>query len=225
EVQIRTWDMHRTSEYGIAAHWAYKEGNVVPDGDFGDKMSWFREILELQQETKDAAEFMESLKMDFFSDLVFVFTPSGEVIELPAGSVPLDFAYRIHTEVGNRTIGAKVNGRIVPLDHKLRTGDIVEILTSKHSYGPSSDWLKIAQSSHARSKIKQWFKKEKRDENVAKGRDLIERELKRLGLEPHQWMTDEKMQEAAPRFPFNDIEDMLADIGFHAQPAAQLVTR
>lgn len=161
EVQIRTWDMHRTSEYGIAAHWAYKEGkdsgNVA--GSFGDKMNWFREIIELQQETRDAAEFMESLKMDFFTDLVFVFTPKGEVYELPAGAVPLDFAYRIHTEVGNRTIGAKVNGRIVPLDHKLKTGDIVEILTSKHSYGPSQDWLKVAQSSHARAKIRAWFKR------------------------------------------------------------------
>ena len=225
EVQIRTWDMHLTSEYGIAAHWAYKEGNVVPDGSFGDKMTWFREILELQNETQDAAEFMESLKMDFFSDLVFVFTPNGEVIELPAGSVPLDFAFRIHTEVGNRTIGAKVNGRIVPLDHKLKTGDIVEILTSKHSYGPSSDWLKIAQSSHARSKIKQWFKKEKREENVAKGRDLIERELKRLGLEPHLWMTDDKLQEAATKFSFNDIEDMMAGIGFGGITAAQIVTK
>ena len=225
EVQIRTWDMHQTSEYGIAAHWAYKEGNVVPDASFGDKMTWFREILELQNETQDAAEFMESLKMDFFSDLVFVFTPNGEVIELPAGSVPLDFAFRIHTEVGNRTIGAKVNGRIVPLDHKLKTGDIVEILTSKHSYGPSSDWLKIAQSSHARSKIKQWFKKEKREENVAKGRDLIERELKRLGLEPHQWMTDDKLQEVATKFTFNDIEDMMAAIGFSGITAAQIVTK
>lgn len=225
EVQIRTWDMHLTSEYGIAAHWAYKEGNVVPDGSFGDKMTWFREILELQNEAQDAAEFMESLKMDFFSDLVFVFTPNGEVIELPAGSVPLDFAYRIHTEVGNRTIGAKVNGRIVPLDHKLKTGDIVEILTSKHSYGPSSDWLKIAQSSHARSKIKQWFKKEKREENVAKGRELVERELKRLGLEPHVWMTDDKLQEVANKFTFNDIEDMYAAIGFAGITAAQIVTR
>lgn len=225
EVQIRTWDMHQTSEYGIAAHWAYKEGNVVPDGSFGDKMTWFREILELQNETQDAAEFMESLKMDFFSDLVFVFTPNGEVIELPAGSVPLDFAFRIHTEVGNRTIGAKVNGRIVPLDHKLKTGDIVEILTSKHSYGPSSDWLKIAQSSHARSKIKQWFKKEKREENVAKGRDLIERELKRLGLEPHLWMTDDKLQEVATKFTFNDVEDMMAAIGFSGITAAQIVTK
>lgn len=225
EVQIRTWEMHRTSEYGIAAHWAYKEGNVVPDGNFGDKMSWFREILELQNETQDAAEFMESLKMDFFSDLVFVFTPTGEVIELPAGSVPLDFAYRIHTEVGNRTIGAKVNGRIVPLDHKLKTGDIVEILTSKHSYGPSSDWLKIAQSSHARSKIKQWFKKEKREENVAKGHDLVERELKRLGLEPHVWMTDDKLQEVATKFTFNDCDDMFAAIGFAGITAAQICTK
>ncbi|RJE91013.1 bifunctional (p)ppGpp synthetase/guanosine-3',5'-bis(diphosphate) 3'-pyrophosphohydrolase [Paenibacillus sp. 1011MAR3C5] len=225
EVQIRTWEMHRTSEYGIAAHWAYKEGMVVPDGNFEDKMSWFREILELQNETRDAAEFMESLKMDFFADLVFVFTPSGEVIELPAGSVPLDFAYRIHTEVGNRTIGAKVNGRIVPLDHKLKTGDIVEILTSKHSYGPSQDWVKIAQSSHARSKIRQWFKKEKREENVAKGRDLLERELKRLGLEPSVWMTDDKLQEAAGKFTFNDIEDMMSAIGFGGITAAQICTK
>lgn len=225
EVQIRTWEMHRTSEYGIAAHWAYKEGMVVPDGNFEDKMSWFREILELQQETRDAAEFMESLKMDFFADLVFVFTPSGEVIELPAGSVPLDFAYRIHTEVGNRTIGAKVNGRIVPLDHKLKTGDIVEILTSKHSYGPSQDWVKIAQSSHARSKIRQWFKKEKREENVAKGREMLERELKRLGLEPSAWMSDDKLQEAASKYTFNDIEDMMSAIGFGGITAAQICTK
>ncbi|MCU6711130.1 bifunctional (p)ppGpp synthetase/guanosine-3',5'-bis(diphosphate) 3'-pyrophosphohydrolase [Paenibacillus sp. J5C_2022] len=225
EVQIRTWDMHRTSEYGIAAHWAYKEGTIVPSGSFEDKMTWFREILELQNETRDAAEFMESLKMDFFSDLVFVFTPSGEVIELPAGSVPLDFAYRIHTEVGNRTIGAKVNGRIVPLDHKLKTGDIVEILTSKHSYGPSQDWVKIAQSSHARSKIRQWFKKEKREENVAKGRDLLERELRRLGLEPPQWMTDDKLMEAAAKFTFHDIEDMMSAIGFGGITAAQICTK
>jgi len=225
EVQIRTNEMHRTAEYGIAAHWAYKEGTVVPSGSFEDKMTWFREILELQNETNDAAEFMESLKMDFFSDLVFVFTPSGEVIELPKGSVPLDFAYRIHTEVGNRTIGAKVNGRIVPLDHKLKTGDIVEILTSKHSYGPSQDWVKIAQSSHARSKIRQWFKKEKREENVAKGRELIERELKRLGLEPSAWMQDDKLQEAASKFSFNDIEDMMSAIGFGGITAAQICTK
>jgi len=227
EVQIRTWDMHRTSEYGVAAHWAYKEGgsHVVASGNFEDKMAWVREILELQQDAKDASEFVESLKMDFFSDLVFVFTPKGEVFELPAGSVPLDFAYRVHTEVGNRTIGAKVNGRIVPLDHKLKTGDIVEILTSKHSYGPSQDWVKIAQSSHARSKIKQWFKKEKREENVAKGRELLEREIKRLGLEASAWLTDDKLQEVATKFTFNDVEDMLSAIGFNGITAAQVCSK
>ncbi|QKS46650.1 bifunctional (p)ppGpp synthetase/guanosine-3',5'-bis(diphosphate) 3'-pyrophosphohydrolase (plasmid) [Paenibacillus cellulosilyticus] len=227
EVQIRTWDMHRTSEYGVAAHWAYKEGspNIVAGGNFEDKMSWVREIIELQQDAKDASEFVESLKMDFFSDLVFVFSPKGEVFELPAGSVPLDFAYRVHTEVGNRTIGAKVNGRIVPLDHKLKTGDIVEILTSKHSYGPSQDWVKIAQSSHARSKIKQWFKKEKRDENVAKGRELLEREIKRLGLEASVWLTEDKLQEVATKFTFNDVEDMLSAIGFNGITAAQVCSK
>ncbi|MUG89112.1 RelA/SpoT family protein [Paenibacillus timonensis] len=223
EVQIRTWEMHRTAEYGIAAHWAYKEGTGT--GGLENKITFFNEILELQHEAKDASEFVESLKMDFFSDLVFVFTPSGEVIELPAGSVPLDFAYRIHTEVGNRTIGAKVNGRIVPLDHRLKTGDIVEILTSKHSYGPSQDWLKIAQSSHARSKIKQWFKKEKREENVEKGREAIERELKRAGIEPFQWMSDDKLLEAAKKYAFNDIDDMLSAIGFGGITASQVVTK
>ena len=198
---------------------------MVPSGSFEDKMNWFREILELQQETKDASEFMESMKMDFFSDLVFVFTPKGEVIELPAGSVPLDFAYRIHTEVGNRTIGSKVNGRIVPLDHKLKTGDIVEILTSKHSYGPSQDWVKIAQSSHARSKIKQWFKKEKREENVEKGRDAIERELKRLAIDPPTLMSDDKLLEAARKFNFNDIDDMMSAVGFGGITAAQICTK
>ncbi|WP_019639918.1 RelA/SpoT family protein [Paenibacillus fonticola] len=223
EVQIRTKEMHRTAEYGIAAHWAYKEGTDTNTPE--NKMTFFREILELQHEAKDASEFVESLKMDFFSDLVFVFTPSGEVIELPSGSVPLDFAYRIHTEVGNRTIGAKVNGRIVPLDHKLKTGDIVEILTSKHSYGPSQDWLKIAQSSHARSKIKQWFKKEKREENVDKGREAIERELKRAGLDAPQWMTEDKLLEAAKKYAFNDVEDMLSAIGFGGITASQIVTK
>ncbi|MBP1904893.1 GTP pyrophosphokinase [Paenibacillus turicensis] len=221
EVQIRTREMHRTAEYGIAAHWAYKEGIEAPN----NKITFFREILELQHEAKDAHEFVESLKMDFFSDLVFVFTPSGEVVELPTGSVPLDFAYRIHTEVGNRTIGAKVNGRIVPLDHRLKTGDIVEILTSKHSYGPSQDWIKIAQSSHARSKIKQWFKKEKREENIEKGYEAIERELKRMGIEPSGYMSDDKLMEAAKKYSFNDVDDMLSAVGFSGITAAQIVTK
>ncbi|MEW4370911.1 RelA/SpoT family protein [Paenibacillus kandeliae] len=224
EVQIRTWDMHRTAEFGIAAHWAYKEGGSN-GGVMENKVPFFKEILELQHEAQDASEFVESLKMDFFSDLVFVFTPKGEVIELPNGSVPLDFAYRIHTEVGNRTIGAKVNGRIVPLDHRLKTGDIIEILTSKHSYGPSQDWLKIAQSSHARSKIKQWYKKEKREENVQKGREALEREMKRLNLEPSVWLTDDKLLEVGKKFAFHDVEDMLAAIGFSGITAAQICTR
>jgi len=225
EVQIRTHEMHRTAEYGIAAHWAYKEGAVVPAGSFEEKMNWLREVIELQQETRDAAEFMESLKMDFFSDSVFVFTPKGEVIELPAGSVPLDFAYRIHTEIGNRTIGAKVNGKIVPLDYRLSTGDIVEILTSKHSYGPSQDWLKIVQTSHARTKIRQWFKKEKREEYVAKGRESLEKEIRRLGFEPSQVMTEDALQEVAGKFNFNDIEDMMSAIGLGGITAAQVCTR
>lgn len=225
EVQIRTYEMHKTSEYGVAAHWAYKEGTVVPSGSFEEKLNWFREILELQNEVRDASEFMESLKVDFFSDLVYVFTPKGEVLELPAGSVPLDFAYRIHTEVGNRTVGAKVNGRIVPLDHKLKTGDIVEILTSKHSYGPSQDWLKIAQSSNARSKIKQWFKKEQREDNIKAGEQAIERELKRLGYEPHVVMTEENMLQVAKKFAFQDIDDMLSAAGIGGITSAQICTR
>ncbi|OEF98977.1 (p)ppGpp synthetase [Vulcanibacillus modesticaldus] len=225
EVQIRTFEMHHTAEYGIAAHWAYKEGKAQLEGSFEEKLSWFREILEWQDDYRDAREFMESLKMDLFSDIVFVFTPKGDVIELPYGSVPLDFAYRIHTEIGNHCVGAKVNGKIVPLDYELKTGDIVEILTSKHSYGPSQDWLKIAQSSHARSKIKQWFKKEKRSENVGKGRESIERELQKQGFEPSEFMTPELLKEIAAKFNFNDEEDMMAAIGYGGITAAQIVTR
>ncbi len=229
EVQIRTWDMHRTAEYGIAAHWAYKEGKQSADANDKDgadnKLAWFRQILEWQQETRDAQEFMESLKVDLFSDVVFVFTPKGDVIELPKGSVPLDFAYRIHTEVGHRTIGAKVNGKIVPLDYQLKTGDIVEMLTSKHSYGPSQDWLKIAKSSQARNKIKQWFKKERREENVEKGREWVENELKKQGFDIKEIMTSEALQEVANKFNFQGEEDMFAAVGYGGITAALIANR
>ncbi|MBU9720683.1 MULTISPECIES: RelA/SpoT family protein [Bacillaceae] len=226
EVQIRSEDMHKVAEFGVAAHWAYKEGKTADTSEsLETKMSWFREILEWQKDTNDAQEFMESLKIDLFSDMVFVFTPKGDVIELPKGSVPLDFAYRIHTEVGNRCIGAKVNGKMVPLDHKLHTGDIVEVLTSKHSYGPSQDWIKVTQSSHAKNKIRQWFKKERREENVEKGRDLVEREVEKKGYTLKEVLTNENIDRVAKKFNFTAEEDMYAAVGYGGITAAQIVTR
>lgn len=227
EVQIRSEDMHKIAEFGVAAHWAYKEGTTVDENKetMEQKLSWFREILEWQNDADDAEEFMESLKIDLFSDMVFVFTPKGDVIELPKGSVPLDFAYRIHTEVGNRCIGAKVNGKMVPLDHKLKTGDIVEVLTSKHSYGPSPDWVKITQSSHAKNKIRQWFKKEKREENIEKGLEMIEKEVERKGYKVKDIMTNANIAHAIDKFSFTSEDDMFAAVGYGGITAAQIVTR
>lgn len=227
EVQIRTYEMHSTAEFGIAAHWAYKQGTKVTENDQNtdQKLRWFRELLEYQQESKDAQEFMESLKMDLFSDLVFVFTPKGDVIELPAGAVPLDFAYRIHTEIGNRCVGAKVNSKIVPLDHPLQTGDIIEVLTSKHSYGPSKDWIKIAKSSHARNKIRAWFKKEKREETILKGREAVELEIKKQNIAAKELLKEEYIKEVSARFNFQEAEDMYSAVGYGGITAAQIVTR
>ncbi|SDI85480.1 RelA/SpoT family protein [Natribacillus halophilus] len=224
EVQIRSEEMHRVAEYGVAAHWAYKEGKALNQQSLG-KLDWFREILEWQNDTSNAEEFMESLKIDLFSDMVFVFTPRGDVIELPRGSVPIDFAYRIHTEIGNRTIGAKVNGKMVPLDYKLQTGDIVDMMTSKHSYGPSQDWLKLTQSSHAKNKIKQFFKKERREENVQKGREAIEKELRAQHFSPKEILTEGNLQEVMAKFSFSGQDDMFAAVGYNGISAKQVVTR
>lgn len=218
EIQIRTFEMHRISEYGIAAHWRYKEsGSKTPtsaDKGFDAKLSWLRQLLEWHKDMSDSRDFVNTVKMDIFADEVFVFTPRGDVIDLPVGSVPIDFAYRIHTDVGNRCVGAKVNGRIVPLDYHLKNGDIVEAITSKQSNGPSRDWLNIVGSSETRNKIKSWFKKERREENIIKGREMLEREVKRLGYDVKIMMTPEKLKEAGSKLRIDSGDNLLATLGY-----------
>lgn len=226
EVQIRTKEMHEIAEYGIAAHWAYKEGTKIEGKDSSEKkLAWFREILDSQSETHDAEEFMESLKVELFADMVYVFTPKGDVIELPKGSVPIDFAYKIHTEVGNHTIGARINGKMEPLDYPLKNGDIVEVMTSKHSYGPSRDWMKMAQTSQAKNKIKQFFKKQQRDENVVKGKEMVDKEVRSSNFDPKEVFTNENLQRVADRFNFISIDDMYAAVGYQGITASQIATR
>ena len=227
EVQIRTKEMHKFAEYGVAAHWAYKEGRTVESHKetIDQKLTWFREILEFQQDSSDAQEFMESLKFDLFSDMVYVFTPKGDVIELPAGSVPIDFAYRVHSEIGNKTIGAKVNGKMIPLDTELHTGDIIEILTSKQSFGPSRDWLKLAQSSQAKNKIKAFFKRHLREDNIVKGKEMVQQELKSQEWDAKEIFTPDNIKRVYEKFNYTHEDDMYASVGVGAITAQQVINR
>ncbi len=226
EVQIRTWEMHYTAEYGIAAHWKYKMGSgatAVREGD-EDKFAWVRRLLESQQES-DAQDFFHNLKIDMFADEVFVFSPKGDVINLPAGATPIDFAYSIHSDVGNHMVGARVNGRIVTYDHVLQNGDIVEIRTSKNAPGPSRDWLNVAKSGSARTKIKQWYKKERREENVIRGREMLEDELKHNGLTLDDAQDEETIAPILKRLSFGTIEDLYAAIGYGGVTATRVANR
>jgi len=221
EVQIRTWEMHETAEYGIAAHWKYKQG--VGGGNEKD-FEWVRRLLESQQDT-DAEDYVNSLKIDMFDDEVFVFTPKGKIVSLPAGSTPIDFAYAIHSGVGNAMVGAKVNNRIVGIDTALENGDIVEVITSKAAKGPSRDWLNICKSNQARTKIKQWFKKEKREENVAHGRSSFEGEMRRIGLPLSITIDPEVSSQLLKKLSFDNWEDMYAAIGYGGLTAVKAVGR
>ncbi|MHB1314768.1 MAG: RelA/SpoT family protein [Christensenellales bacterium] len=226
EVQIRTYDMHKTAEYGIAAHWKYKqEGPNGIKNEMDSELTWLRQLLEWQSDTKDPHEFLDSLKIDLFSDTVFVFTPKGDVIDLATGATPLDFAYSIHSAVGHRCVGAKINGRIVTLDTKLKTGDIVEILTSSTAHGPSRDWLNIVATQQAKSKIRQWFKREMKEENIIKGRDMLEREMKRQGYSPSQLLKPEWLDSLYKKFSLTSVEDLYAFIGYGGQTTNQVINR
>jgi relA/spoT family protein len=224
EAQIRTWEMHKTAEIGIAAHWKYKEGGKNgKTSDYDGKLEWVRNLLDNQKEVEDPDEFVETFKMDLFTDEVFVFTPKGDVKCLPKGSTPIDFAYAIHSAVGNRMIGAKVNGEIKPLNYKLCTGDFVEIITSQSNHGPSRDWLNIVKSSEAKSKIRQWFKKECRDENIERGKEIIERELKKQGFRHEQLFKAEWLEPILKKYKFTSYDDLLNVIGFGELSAQKIV--
>ncbi len=222
EVQIRTWEMHQTAEYGIAAHWKYKQG-IKGTGD-EEKFAWIRRLLETQQES-DAQDFFKELKTDMFSDEVFVFTPQGDVINLPAGATPIDFAYNIHSAIGNRMTGAKVNGRIVPFTQILENGDIVEVITSNASRGPSRDWLKIVKSPEARNKIRQWFKKERREENIEHGKAMFEEELRRAGIPMQDVTNDENLPRILKRVAYPNLDDLFAAIGYGGASAQKSVNK
>lgn len=227
EIQIRTFEMHKTAEYGIAAHWKYKEGDTsdTKGKSFENKLVWLRDMLEWQKETSDAEEFMEGFKINLFTDEIFLFTPKGVVIDLPNGATPIDFAYRIHTDIGNKCIGAKVNGKIVPLDYKLKTGQIVEILTSNSSKGPNMDWLSIAKSNQAKSKIKAWFKKAKKEENINKGKEVFEKELKKQSVHYADIAKGESHDKFIKRYNINCMDDLYALVGLGAIVASSFIAK
>ena len=223
EIQIRTWEMHRVSEYGVAAHWRYKEGNKSGDKDFDQKVAWLRQVLEWQ-DTSNPKELVNALKLDVFSGEVFVFTPKGDVIKLPIGSVPLDFAYRVHTDVGHRCVGAKVNGKIVSLDYTLQNGDIVDIITSKNGK-PSLDWLNIVGSSESKNKIRNWFKRENKEENIEKGLEALEREAKRLNYNWKALCADSRIQQVVKQLKSGTEDEMYAACGYGGIPVSTVLLR
>ncbi len=226
EIQIRTWEMNQIAEYGIAAHWKYKENQTTKESsNIDDKLAWLSQMMEWEKETKDPKEFMESLKIDLFTNEVFVFTPKGKVIDLPAGATPIDFAYKIHSDIGNKCVGAKVDGRIVPIHYKLKNGNIVEVLTSSNSNGPSRDWLKIVQSSQAKTKIKQWFKKERREENISKGKDMMEQSVKRMNVPVQIAMNPKTLTAVAKRMSLASEEDLYATLGYGGITLAQILPK
>ena len=230
EVQIRTWDMHKVAEYGIAAHWAYKEANFLGRGKQNvivteDKLSWLREALEWQKELQDPEQFLENLKTELFEDEVYVFTPKGLIKVLPKGATPIDFAYSIHAEIGNHMVGAKINSKMVPIITELKSGDIVEIITSDNSKGPSLDWLKFIKSTSAKTKINSWFKKENRSENIEKGKELIEKELKRLGLSYEKVFKTDYINAMLNRYKYKDIDEMYAAVGFGSNSPTKVIAR
>ena len=224
EVQIRTWDMHHTAEYGIAAHWKYKQGMANAKLGTEAAFEWVRKLLESQQDV-DAEEFVRTMRVDLFSDEVFVFTPRGDVINLPAGATPIDFAYNIHSAVGNHMTGAKVNGRMVTFDTQLKNGDIVEVITSKSAHGPSRDWMKICKSNEARNKIRQWFKKERREENIATGRSSFESELKHMGLSLAAITAEDVLPFILKKVRFGSLDELYAAIGYGGMSAQKAVVR
>lgn len=226
EIQIRTWDMHKTAEFGIAAHWKYKDGISKSNVEFDSKLTWVRNIIETQDDISGTEDLIKSLKVDLFSDEVFVFTPKGDVVNLPAGSNVIDFAYAIHSAVGNRMVGAKVNGKIVSLDYTLSNGEIIEIITtSAANHGPSRNWLKMVKTNEARTKIRQWFKKERRDENISEGVSALEYELKSLGVSLDDPQTDEQLLNVAENMHFTDIDDMYAAIGYGGASAQKIAVK